>query len=255
MKGGAVLRATVAAALLGLLASASAYAVQAEIGPVAISATADVKPRVLAARGAPVRLTSVTRVWTKDGSAPPSLGKLRFLFDRHGSIRTRGVPVCTVARLEGTTPAIARRRCRGALVGTGLATARVELPGTTPVRVSSPLSFFNGPRRGGRPTLIAHAFERLPDRETHLVPIEIERVKRGRYGYRVEIELPEIADGHGVATLARASLGRTYERRGRSFGYIGARCAGGRLQVYGTASFRNGDFFPATLASTCRTQR
>jgi len=255
MRGGALLRATVAAALLGLLSCASAYALRAEVGPVVVSATADVRPRVLPPKGGPVRLTSVTRVWTKDGSTPPSLGKLRFLFDRNGSIRARGVPVCTVARLEGTTPAVARRRCRGALVGTGRVAALVELPGAAPVRVSSPLSFFNGPRQGGRPTLIAHAFERLPDRETHLVPIEVERVKRGRYGYRVEVELPEIADGYGVATLAKASLGRSGSVRSPSFGYIRARCAGGRLQVYGTASFRNGDFFPATLASTCRRRR
>lgn len=253
MRRKALPKAIVAVALLGLVCCATAYALRAEIGPVVVSATVDVRPRVFPARGAAsIRLTTVTRVWTKDGSTPPSLGRLRFLFDRNGSIRTRGVPVCTTARLEGTTAAVARRRCAGALVGTGVVRARVELPGQAPTRVGSPLSLFNGPRRSGRPTLIAHAHESLPDRETHLIPIEVEPVKRGRYGYRVEVELPEIADGFGVATLAKATLGRTYERGGRSFGYLSARCAGGRLQVYGTASFRNGDFFPATLASTCR---
>lgn len=250
----ALARASIAAALVGLLACAGAYALVAEVGKTVVSATADVQPRQLPAkRAAPVKLTSVTRVRTKDGSMPPSLAKLRFQFDKHGSIEARGVPVCTMAKLAGTTTALARRRCAGALVGTGIGRARVQLPGQAPVQISSPLSFFNGPKRGGRPTLIAHAYERVPDPETLLVPIVVERIKHGRYGYRVEIELPEIADGFGAATLAKATLGRTFKRRGRTFGYVNARCVGGRLQVYGTASFRNGDFFPATLASSCHT--
>lgn len=253
---GALPKLIVAATLLGLLGAASAYALRAEVGVVVVDATARVTPRALPAKGAaPVRLTSTTRVSTKDGSPVPSLAKLRFQFDRHGSIHTRGVPVCTIAKLEGTTPAGARKRCAGALVGTGVATAEVRIGEAAPIKISSPLSFFNAPRRNGRPSLIAHAYETVPDRETLLVPIAIEPIKHGRYGYRVEIELPEIADGYGAATLAKATLGRTYERHGRRFGYVSARCAGSRLQVYGTASFSNGDFFPATLAPSCRVQR
>ncbi|MEZ5076552.1 MAG: hypothetical protein R2725_03815 [Solirubrobacterales bacterium] len=244
-----------ALAALGAILAAGALAVRIEIGNVAVSATAKVQPRKLPAGGGPVELTTVTRVWTQDGSIPPTLTRLRFQFDRFAQIRTKGVPVCTIAKLAGTTPAVARRRCRGALVGTGTGRARVELPGRAPTKISSPLSLFNGPKSRGRPTLIAHAYETIPEPKALLVPIAVERVRRGRYGYRVEVEVPEIAGGYGAATLAEATLGRTFKRHGHSFGYISARCVGGRLQVFGTASFSNGDFFPSTLAPSCGVRR
>lgn len=249
----AAAKALLAGALLALLACSGAAALKTEFGDLVISATVKVEPRALPAkRLAPVELTTVTRVASKKGGVPPALKRLRFQFDRFASIRTKGVPVCTVKRLEETTPAVARRRCKGALVGTGIGRARVQLPGEPVRNVSSPLSLFNGPRKGGRATLIAHAYETVPAAKTLLVALVIEPVKRGRYGFQVEAELPEIAAGHGAATTAKATLGRTYRRGGKRFGYLNARCVGDRLQVYSTALFANGDFFPATLTSTCR---
>ena len=43
-----------------------------------------------------------------------------------------------MAKLEGTTPREARKRCAGALVGKGTGKARVALPGQAPVQISSP---------------------------------------------------------------------------------------------------------------------
>lgn len=246
----ALLVSLTVATVAGLLAAA-ALAVRIEFGNTVVSATVDVLPRKLPKRGGPVKLTTVNRVSTNDGSQPPMLAKLRFQLDRNGWIDARGVPVCTLAKLEGTTTAVARKRCRGALVGSGVGSARVELPGRAPTTISSPISVFNGPKRKGMPTLIAHAYETLPEPKALLVPIAIERVKHGRYGYRVEVDFPQIAGGYGAATLAKATLGRTFKRRGRAVGYVNARCVGGRLQVHGTATFTNGDFFPSTLASTC----
>ena len=82
-------------------------------------------------------------------------------------------------------------------------------------------------------------------------PSVIEGVSHGRYGVGVDIEMPEIAGGFGAATLAKATLGRTFKRGGKEVGYVNARCEGGRLQVHGSVSFSNGDFFPSTLSSAC----
>ncbi|HEY0318002.1 MAG TPA: hypothetical protein VGC49_06875 [Solirubrobacterales bacterium] len=247
-------KAIAAVALIGLAAAGSAYALRAEVGNTVLSATASVLPRELPQhRNAPVELTSITRVGSKDGSMPPALRTLEFEFDKHGAIEAKGVPVCTMAKLAETTPAQARKRCAGALVGTGTGKAQVQLPGQAPVQISSPLSFFNAPPAGGRPALIAHGYETVPAPKTLLVPIVVERVGHGRYGYRVRIEMPEIADGYGSATLAEATVGRTFKRDGKSVGYVNARCEGGRLQVHGNVHFVNGDFFPATLSSACHT--
>lgn len=237
---------------LVLLICASAYAIRASIGNTSLSATANMLPRELPAKGgAPITLSSVTRIGSVDKSPPQTLTSLDFLIDKHGFVTTKGVPVCTTAKLEGTTPSEARKRCAGALVGKGTGKAQVNLPGQPRIEVSSPISFFNGPKVGGQPSLIAHAYETVPTVKTLLVPIVIEKVDKARYGYRVQVDIPEIAGGYGAATLAEATVGRIWKRGGKKVGYLNAYCSGGRLQVHGDISFANGDFFPATLTSAC----
>lgn len=240
------------AAVLVVAASATAYALTAEIGPNFVSVTATVQPRELPKRGgAPITLTTITRVGTKDGSTPPTLKSINFLIDGHGFVNSKAFPVCPIAKLEGATSPQARQRCAGALVGKGVIKALVTMPGRAPFRISSPLSFFNGSPTGGRPTLIAHAYETVPAPKALLVPIVIERVANKRYGFRAQVEIPPIADGYGAPVLAEATVGATRKRGGKEVGYINAYCSGGRLQVEGSLTFTNGDFFPATLTSPC----
>jgi len=235
-------------------ACASAYAITIEVGPVWVSATATVHPRELPKPGhgnAPIVLSSITRVGTHDGSTPPTLKELLFTLDKNGIIDADGWPTCSAAKLEGTTPSQARKRCSAALVGTGKAKVLVTMPGRTPFTTSSPLSFFNGPPAGGQPTLIAHGYETVPAPKTLLVTIPIELLSGGRYGYRVKVELPQFAGGYGAPLLAEAKIGATRKRGGKEVGYLGAHCSGGRLQAYGKARFTDGDLFPVTLTSPC----
>jgi hypothetical protein len=247
-----LLRAVAAAAFTGLLACASAYALKIEIGKTVVSTTATIFPRALPAkRDVPVTVSSITRIKTTDGSQPGKLSRLIFGFDKNGAVDTKGLPVCTEAKLAGTTSALARKRCPGAIVGEGVGKAEVRLPGLPPREISMPLTFFNAPPAGGNPALIAHAYETVPAPKTLLVPIAIERIHQGRYGYQVTVELPEIAGGYGAATLAKATIGKTWKRGGKTVGYTSAHCSGGRLQVHGSLSFSDGSFFPGTLTSPC----
>lgn len=249
-------KAAALAVLLAVGICATAYAITIEVGPIWVSATATVQPRELPKRGnAPIVLSSITRVGTHDGSTPPTLKTLLFVLDKNGTIDTKGLPTCTTAKLEGTTPSQARQRCAGSLVGKGTAKVLVTMPGKTPFTITSPLSFFNGPRSGGMPTLIAHGYETVPAPKTLLVSIPIEHISTSRYGYRVRVDLPEFAGGYGAPLLAEAKIGATRMRGGKKVGYINAHCSGGRLQVHGTAQFTNGDSFPVTLTSPCHFPR
>lgn len=249
----------VATATLLLAATAVAVAVAGdgttitvEIDEEVVVASAGSTPKALPARGgAPIKVNTSVRVFNRDGTQPPALKTLTFLFDGNGSINSRGVPVCTNEKLTDTTTAEARKRCAGALVGKGTGKVRVVLPGQAPQVVTYPLSLFNGPPAHGMPTLIGHFRETVPTAKTVLVPIEIERIHRGRYGYRVEIEVPPVAEGFGSPTLADATLGRTFVRAGKKLGFVNARCRGGRLQLQGVLRLANGDRFPATLTSAC----
>lgn len=247
-----LLKAVVAAGAIALFCCASAYALKFELDDTVVSATASIEPRELPAHGdAPVDISSVIRVKSAGGSAPLALSQIVFQIDKHGSVDTRGLPVCTMAKLAATTPQVARKRCAEAIVGSGVGEAEVRLPGQAPTRIKSPLTLFNAPPKSGKPGLIAHAYETLPVPKTVLVPFSVERIQHGRYGFQVKIPLPEIAGGYGAATLAEATVGKTWKRGGKTVGYVNARCAGGRLQVYGRLSFSDGSLFPGTLTSPC----
>ena len=253
MKGQLAKAAVLAVGLL-LAVGATASAIEACIGPLCVSSTVDVQPRELPAKGnAPVTLSSISRVRVKDGSTPPTLDAIDFLIDRHGTVNSKAFPVCPRAKLEGATPSQARRRCAAALVGRGTGKALVTMPGQAPFQMTTPVSFFNAAPTAGKPTLIAHAYETVPAPQALLVPIVIERVAKGRYGYHVRVEMPEVAGGFGAPTLAEASVGATRKKGGKVVGYIGAHCSGGRLQVEGKLTFTNGDSFPTTLTSPCHT--
>lgn len=239
---------------LALVLGATASGIEACIGPLCVSSTVDVQPRELPARGnAPITLSSTTRIKVKDGSTPPTLDAIDFLIDKHGTVNSKAFPVCPRAKLEGATPSQARKRCAGALVGKGTGKALVTMPGQAPFQITSPVSFFNAAPTGGKPTLIAHAYEKVPAPQALLLPIVIERVGKGRYGYHVRVEMPEVAGGFGAPTLAEASIGATLKRGGKKIGYISAHCSGGRMQVEGKLTFTNGDSFPTTLTSPCHT--
>lgn len=252
MRRGLASATTVALIVAALACAAAALAVTTQIGDLKVSATAEFQPRAFPQHGTlPATFGSIVRIKTVNGEQPPALKTLIFEFDKHGKLNTEGVPTCTVGRLEGTTPAEARRRCAGALVGTGVGKARVEMPGKAPFTITSPISLFNAPPEGGRPALIAHAYETVPTPQALLVPFTIERIHHGRYGYRAQLELPPVAGGDGAAILAEASFGRTYKRHGRKIGYAEAECAGGRLQVHGELIFTDGSFLQSLLTSPC----
>lgn len=240
---------------VALVCAAAAVAVTTQIGNLKVSATAEFQPRAFPAHGTvPATMGSIVRIKAVNGEQPPALKTLAFEIDKHGKINTAGVPTCTVAQLEGTTPEEARKRCAGALVGTGLGKARVEMPGKPPFTISSPISIFNAPPQGGRPAMIVHAYETVPSPQALLVPFTIERVHHGRYGYRAEIELPQIAGGAGAAIFAEATFGRTYTRHGHKVGYVEAECSGGRLQLQGKMTFAEGSFLPSLLSSPCHNE-
>jgi hypothetical protein len=238
-----------------LVCAAAAAGITSQIGNLKVSATAEFMPRAFPRHGTvPAQFSSIVRIKAVSGSQPLALKTLTFEFDKHGKLNFKGTPTCTAAKLEGTTPDEARKRCAGALVGTGTGKAQVEMDGKPAFTISSPISIFNAPPEGGRPALIAHAYEKVPTPQALIVPVAVEKVNHGRYGYRAEVQLPEIAGGDGAAILAETSFGRTYTRGGKQVGYAEAECSGGRLQVYGTLQFVDGSHLQSLLSSPCHTE-
>jgi hypothetical protein len=201
---------------------------------------------------APITIFGKGRLDTVDGSLPPILKTIEFQFDKHGSVQTLGLPVCTAAKLQATTVPQARKLCPGAIVGKGFGHAVVKFPEQAPIPVSSPITIFNGPRIGGDPSVLAHFYTTVPTPVAFVVPVRIETIHNGRYGYRVNAKIPKIAGGAGIPISGSIRIGRRWTYKGVKHSYINARCPDGRLQAVGQFGFSDGTLMRGSFVNPCQ---
>jgi hypothetical protein len=229
-----------------------ASAIQLRAGDILIDAHGSFSPKALPRHeDAPITIRGGGRISTVSGSLPPRLTTIAIEFDRHGSVVTTGLPTCSFGKLLATTTRTARRLCPGAIVGSGFGKAMVKLPEQAAFPVSSPITLFNGAPKGGNPTVIAHAHLTQPVPTTLVVRIEIERIHKGLYGYRVKTRIPAIADGAGIPISGSLRIGRKWTYRGRRYSYVNARCETGRLQARGEFTFDDGTELSGTFIRPC----
>jgi hypothetical protein len=203
---------------------------------------------------APITIFGKGRLDTVDGSLPPVLKTIEFEFDKHGSIQTLGLPVCTSAKLQATTVPQARKICPGAIVGKGFGHAVVKFPEQPPIPVSSPITIFNGPRIKGDPSVFAHFYTTVPAPVAFVIPVRIETIHNGRYGYRVHANIPKIAGGSGIPLSGSIKIGRKWTYKGVKHSYINARCPDGRLQAIGKFGFDDGTLMEGSFINPCQTR-
>lgn len=200
---------------------------------------------------APIRAFFHGRISTLDGARPSPLTTIVLEIDKHSLVETEGLSHCSVARLEATTTPQARKLCPGAIVGTGRGTVVTELPEQAPITTSSAVTIFNGPNLNGMPTAIGHAHINYPGPTTYLTQSNIERIRHGRYGYRIVVNLPPIANYYGSLVSGSLTLNRRWNYRGKRFSYANARCADGRLQAHVDLTFKDTTHLSGTAFKRC----
>ena len=198
---------------------------------------------------APIEFKGHADLKAVDGSVPAALQQLVLDFDRDGRLSTAGLPVCQPTSLEEVTTQEARARCSGAIVGTGHASMLISANGGSLV-VSSPVTFFNGPRLAGKPTVILHARIAVPAVQNFVITIPIEK-RSGQYRYRATVDLPPIAGGSGSLIHLDASIGKRYRSGGRERSYISARCGDGIFHTHGRFTFADGTIIDGSIDKAC----
>lgn len=248
-----VLRAAAIAAVALSALAGTALALRLQAGNVVVVTDGGINPTKLPKhRFAPITLHGHGKISTVDGSVPPVLEQITLFFDKHGEVETRGLPVCTPFKLAATTTKTARRNCRGAIVGKGFGRALIDFPDQPPFMASSPITIFNGRKKGRNPTVLAHAYLGVPAPTTFIVPIEIQRVRKGRYGFKTVAKIPKIAGGAGVPIYGRLKIGRRWRHGGQTLSYANASCPDGRLQARGRFDFDDGNRLQGTFFQRCR---
>lgn len=234
-----------------VLFAGAANAALVKVGNLVLTADGGFTPRNLPRSAfVPIDFKGRTDLKAVDGSVPAALQQLVLDFDRDGRLSTAGLPVCQPTSLQEATPAEARNRCAGAVIGTGHASALIARPGQSPVRVGSPLTFFNGPRLAGNPTVILHARTTAPAVQNFAITIPIEK-RGGQYGYRATVDLPPIAAGAGSLIHLDASIGRRYRFGGVERGYVSARCGDGIFHTHGRFTFGDGTIIDGNVDKAC----
>jgi hypothetical protein len=249
----ATLLALVATAIVVLGAVVAANAQVIRVGNLILTADGGFAPQALPKHeNAPITIHGGGSISTVNGEDPPVLENINIEFDRHGSVETIGLPQCTEGKLEATTTPQARKSCPGAIVGKGSGHAIVKFPEQGPIPVTSPITIFNGPTKHGNPTVYAHAYTTVPVATTFIVPIVIEKIHKGVYGYRTKAKIPRIANGYGIPISGKLTIGKKWTFKGQKHSYINARCETGHLQARVEATFKTGDFLSGVFIRTCK---
>lgn len=248
-----LLRAHVLAVVAVLAIVATAAAIRIEAGNIVVTADGGFTPTTLPKKGfAPIKLHGFGKIDTKDGSPPPILETVTLYFDKHGAVETRGLPFCTPGKLAATTTGQARKLCPGSIVGKGFGKAVVIFPEQGPIPASSPITLFNARPKHGNPVLLAHAHLTVPGPTTFVVPIEIQKVSKGRYGFKTVAKIPKIAGGFGIPLYARLTVGREWKYKGKTLSFANAGCPDGRLQAEGQFRFKDGTFLKGSVFKACK---
>jgi hypothetical protein len=220
--------------LLVAAATASAINVHVVIGNLVLDAHGDYAPKALPKHeNAPITTEGGGKLSTLTGELPPILDKFVLEFDKHGALDTTGLPVCTKGKLVATDVPTARKACGPATVGEGFGAVVVKFPEQAPIKVGAPITLFNGPKKGGDDTIIAHTYLANPVSATFIVP--------------------KIAGGYGHPLEGSAKVGKKWTYKGKKHSYINARCETGHFVVHGAFSFKGGPEETAAQAEEAKT--
>jgi hypothetical protein len=127
----------------------------------------------------------------------------------------------------------------------------IAFPEQKPFKASSPITIFNAAPHNGNPTVLAHAYLSVPAPTTYIVPVEIERVHKGPFGFRTEADIPKIAGGAGIPLEGRLTIGKRWTFKGKKLSYVNASCPSGKLQAKAEVEFTDATKLSGLILKPC----
>jgi hypothetical protein len=235
---GALLGALAALALAGALVAGNAMAKSQKVvlGKIVIELDGSVSPSKLSKRTPqPITLNLSGKAGTTDGSHVPPLKELFVEFDKNGHLNTKGLPSCSVGKLQSTLTAQAKAACGPALIGQGRASAEIAFPEQAPFSAGGPILIFNG-SSGNKQKLVFHVYAKVPAPTTFVFTAQIGKGK-GPFGTSAKVRVPSITSGQGSVTSFKVKINKTFKYKGRKQSVLTATCKTGTLQARGDFIF------------------
>lgn len=145
--------------------------------------------------------------------------RVRVYIDDDLKLNSRGLAKCNPDSLENTTTAQARAMCRSSMVGKGSSVAYIA--GRKDAQATGTGTGFNGPRRGGRPTLIVHNF--VPALGRTVVLVGLLKPGTGDFGTILDVNVPPLQFNTALASF-QLKIQRSFRFKGKTRHYVAARC-------------------------------
>jgi len=207
-----------------LIGISVAHSAVVQEGDLRITVQGQIKPFKLPRTGtAPIAVFVAGHIGARSGATPPQLQTMSVEVNRHGLLRSAGLPTCRRGQIETASTQRSLRECGDALVGSGRFWANVVFPDQKPFPTRGRLLIFNG-RDRGRPAIFAHIYTRIPFATSFLVIFRIKRIHRGPYGTELTASLPATLGSWGFVDRIKLTLRRKYRRGGKQLSYFNAGC-------------------------------
>jgi hypothetical protein len=202
---------------------------------------------------APISFHGNDSVETADGSHVPPAQTVHLQIDRHFRIESTGLPSCTLAQIEASSPSHAMKACGPALIGKGHASAQAAFPEQAFINAKGVLLAFNGPTVGGYPEMLFYAYVDVPA-PTALVVVAKLAKDSGKYAYKVTATVPELVGGYGSLTGFELTFGRKWTYKGKQHSYLSAECPSGDFIDQFEVAFGDGTHLSGSLLNSCQPQ-
>jgi hypothetical protein len=234
---------------LGVAAIAGAASTKIRAGNLVLTFGGTAVPNKLPRkRYAPVKTVIFGKIATSDGTHPSALRESVVDIDKDVKLNVKGLPVCKPGQLTARNTTAAKRVCGKTTLGTGIAHAEIAFPEQAPIKVTSPITIFNGGGNAHKSKLLIHTFLTVPVPAAIVTQVTIQ--KRGT-GVHAIAKVPVIAGGSGSVLDFRFKLGRTFRFRGHKMSYASAKCPDGVFKTKTSKTlFKNEAHTPGVVART-----
>lgn len=221
--------ALAAALSVGVVAIANAVQITLRAGNVVTTFGGNAVPKALPKnKYAPAKTHIFGKIGTANGNHPPALREVEVDFDKDVKINVKGLAACKPGQLEARNTAAAMKVCGKSKIGSGISHVEIAFPEQKPIKVTSPLTVFNGGEKGGKVKLLIHIFITVPVPAAVVTDVTI--TKKGA-GLHSVAKIPVVAGGSGSALDFDFTVGKTFTYKGKKVGYGEAKCPDGVFKV------------------------
>ena len=159
---------------------------------------------------------------TAKGVPLPRVKGVRLELAYKGVLDTRGLPLCSRARLRARNPREAISLCGSALVGQGHLYARIFLPGQLPFGLHAKLLAFNGKTSRGRTSVWVLAYSPHPP-VSFILPFHVRR-EPGPFPTVLVSVIPRNVGPWPHFAQFGIVISRRFRHQGRVHSYLSASC-------------------------------